>query len=239
MRSSAAPPASADCSTYSPVSRGLRPSSRVFTRGCLPRFVLSGAARRASLGVSCPSAHPRPAGPLPRGFHTPLRSGLRVSTLSPASSPRALPALFHAGALLGFALQGLDPPGPSAPLTRPVTPATLAARRLRTSRRSESRLVVRAARKPVLGASRPRSPNPPAGCSPDAVGLAPLLGFILPEALPPPAAPPRPGGHPPLGFRATFGLAPRDRPDPPGSSTASGLARLLEPSSLSEVPSPF
>jgi hypothetical protein len=209
-------------------------------RASRPSRVQGRSAQRASLGVPCPSAHHGLAGPLIAGLPTsPLRSVLRVSTLPTVCSPRALPTIFQAGALLGFALQGLAPPGPSAPLTRPVTPATLAARRLRTSRRSESRLVVRAARKPVLGASRPRSPNPPAGCSPDAVGLAPLLGFILPEALPPPAAPPRPGGHPPLGFRATFGLAPRDRPDPPGSSTASGLARLLEPSSLSEVPSPF
>jgi hypothetical protein len=89
MRSSAAPPASADCSTYSPDSRGLRPSFRVFTRGYLPRFVLSGAARRASLGVSCPSAHARLAGPLTAGLPHPATFRPQGFPPSRRLSPRA------------------------------------------------------------------------------------------------------------------------------------------------------
>jgi hypothetical protein len=77
------------------------------------RDALAGhASQRASRGVPCPSAHAGFAGPLARGFQAPLRSAPRVSTLSAASSPRALPGLFHPGALLGFALQGFAPPGP-------------------------------------------------------------------------------------------------------------------------------
>jgi len=218
MGSSATTPASADRSTYSPHSQGLRPSSRVFTRGRLPRHALSSAARRASLGVSCPSAHARPAGPLARGFHAPLRSGLEVSTSSPACSPRALPALFHAGAPMGFALQGFAPPGPSAPLPRPHHPhdvgcppaAHLAAVQVAPSRR--------ATRKPVLRASRTRSPLPAAGCSPDAAGERSPPGFSSSLGpLLPPAAPPR-SAAPSMDFPTAFGLAPCSRPGPPRSS---------------------
>jgi hypothetical protein len=85
---------------------GLRPSSRVFTRGRLSRPLLAKPARHASRGVSRPSAHHGSAGPHTRGSHTPLRSVPRVSTLSTASSPRTLPTVFQAGALLGF-----RPPG--------------------------------------------------------------------------------------------------------------------------------
>jgi hypothetical protein len=86
----AAPPASADCSTYSPGSRGLRLSSKVVTRGRLPRFVLAVVAQRASPGVSCPSAHARPAGPLARRIRT-LRyvpaPGFRPSRRFPPREP--------------------------------------------------------------------------------------------------------------------------------------------------------
>jgi hypothetical protein len=143
----------------------LRPSGRRATRlswGFLP---FSTCQTRGSTCAGVPSS--------------PLRSGPRVSTLSPASSPRALPALFHAGALLGFALQGFPPPGPSVPLTRPVTPTTLAARRLYTSRRKGTHGIGRALRKPVPGASRSRSPDAPAGCSP-------VAGVRSPPGLHPP-----------------------------------------------------
>jgi hypothetical protein len=239
MGSSAATPASADCSTYSPHSQGLRPSSRVFTRGYLSRRALSSAARRASLGVSCPSAHARPAGPLARGFHAPLRSGHEVSTSSPAYSPRALPAVFHAGAPMGFALQGFAPPGPSAPLPRPHHPHDVGCPPAAHFAAAEVAPFRRATRKPVLRASRPRSPLPAAGCSPDAAGERSPPG--LPSSLgplPPPAAPPRSAASPhglPDGFR-TCALQP---PRPSGVFTASGPARLREPSSPSEVLSPF
>jgi hypothetical protein len=169
---------------------------------------------------------------------SPLRSGPRVSTLSPASSPRALPALFHAGALLGFALQGFLLRvrrhllrGPSPPRRWPPAGCTLRGGKERTESAAHpaspsSRLLV-----PGVRMLRPAVRQSPKS--------APLVGFILPEACDPPAAPPRPGGHPPLGFRTTFGLAPCGRPGPPGSSTASGLTRLQEPGSLSEVLSPL
>ncbi len=78
--------------------------------------------RRASHGVRRPSAHDGIAGPLARGFQPPLRSAPRVSTLSAASSPRTLPVVFHTGALMGFALQGFTPPGPSLPPSEGPTP---------------------------------------------------------------------------------------------------------------------
>jgi hypothetical protein len=202
-----------------PIARPTRLAPRAFAPP--PGFSLEAACRASSfraprdaplLGFRALQRMPDSRVHSPRGFQPPLRSGLRVSTLSPACSPRALPALFHAGALLGFALQGLAPPGPSAPLTRPVTPTTLAARRLRTSRRPESRQIGRATRQPVLGASRTRSPNRPTGCSPGAKRPAPLLGFILPEALPPPAAPPRLAAIPPWASRRPSSLRPAVAP---------------------------
>jgi hypothetical protein len=93
--------------TGEPGSRGLRLSFRVSPEASRRDAAPRGAeARHASPGVLCPSAHARPAGPLARGFQPSLRSVLRVSTLSTASSPRALPTGFQAGALLGF-----RPPG--------------------------------------------------------------------------------------------------------------------------------
>ena len=85
--------------------------------------------------------------------------------------------------------------------------------------------------RPRTPQARPRGfPYPESGTPDRLLSLtpesAPLLGFLLPEASVPPVAPPRSGGHPPMGFRATFGLAPRDRPGPPGSSTTGDLARL-------------
>jgi hypothetical protein len=93
-------------------------------------------ARRASPGVRCPSALDGSTGPHTRVFQLPLRSALRVSSLSAACSPRTLPALFHAGALMGFSPSGVfssEPAGtpcgarhlhdvgrpPSAPVRRP------------------------------------------------------------------------------------------------------------------------
>ncbi len=156
-------------------------------RASRPSRVQGRSAQRASLGVPCPSAHHGLAGPLIAGFPTsPLRSVLRVSTLPTVCSPRALPTMFQAGALLGFALQGFAPPGPPVPLTRPVTPTTLKARQLRTSWRPGSHQNRRATRLPVLGASRPRSPIPPAGCSPGPSGSLPswASSFLGPFRLP-------------------------------------------------------
>jgi hypothetical protein len=140
-------------------------------------------ARRASPGVRCPSALDGSTGPHARDFQLPLRSTLRVSTLSAACSPRTLPALFHAGALMGFSPSGgfsSEPVGtpygarhlhdvgrpPSAPLQRPgpcPSEATI--------------------RKPVHEASRARNPCRSRGCYPAWYGRIPswassFLGFL-------------------------------------------------------------
>jgi hypothetical protein len=239
MGSSAVPPASADCSTYSPRFRGLRPSSKVVTRGRLSRFVLAGAARRASPGVSCPSAHARPAGPLARGIRTPRyvpASGFRPSRRLPPrepSRPCFMPERSWASPFRGFFLQARRYPsrGPSPPRRWPPAGCTLRGGKERTE--SAAHPASPSSRLPVPGV---RMLRPAVRQSPKS---APLLGFLLLEACSRPAAPPRPGGHPPMGFRAAFGLAPCGHPGPPGSSTASGLARLQEPSRLSEVLSPL
>jgi len=239
MGSSAAPPASADCSTYSPRFPGLRLSSKVVTRGRLPRFVLPGAARRASPGVSCPSAHARPAGPLARGFRVPRyvpAPGFRPSRRLPPrepSRPCFMPERSWASPFRGFLLRDRRclSRGPSPPRRWLPAGCTLRGGKERTESAARS-----ASPSPGLPVPGVRMPRPAVRQSPES---APLLGFILPEACDPPAAPPRPGGHPPLGFRTTFELAPRGRPGPPGSSTTSGLTRLREPGCLSEVLSPF
>jgi hypothetical protein len=123
MGSSTASPASADFSTYSPGSQGLRPSSRVFTRGCLPRCALAGLARRASPGVPCPSAHAGRAGPLIAGLPTPATFRPQgfdpLAGLLPARPPgpvscRSAPGLRPSGACSSRVRRHLSR-GPSPP----------------------------------------------------------------------------------------------------------------------------
>jgi hypothetical protein len=182
MGSSAATPASADCSTYSPHSQGLRPSSRVFTRSCLPRRALSSAARRASLGVSCPAAHPDPrvhsrGGSTPR--YVPASRFLPPRRFPPRepSRPCFMPERPWALPSRGFLLRN------RRRLSRgPITLTTLAARRLRTSRRQRSHRLGARPASPSSGLPVPgvRSPQPAARPTP--LGNDPLLGFLLPGA---------------------------------------------------------
>jgi hypothetical protein len=130
----------------------LRPLGRRATRlswGFLPFSTCQ------TRGSTCAGRSELPATFRPRGFD-PLAGFLPASPPGPVSC-RSAP---------GLRPSGVPPPGPSAPLTRPVTSTTLAARRLYTSRRKGAHGIGRAPRKPVLEASRPRSPDAPAGCSP-------------------------------------------------------------------------
>jgi hypothetical protein len=168
-------------------------------RASRPSRVQGRSAQRASLGVPCPSAHHGLAGPLIAGLPiSPLRSALRVSTLPTVCSPRALPTIFQAGALLGFALQGFAPPGPSVPLTRPVTPTTLKARQLRTSWRPGSHRT----------GARPASPS--SGLTvPGVRSRRPVVHQYRRDRSPP-------GLHPSWGPSASRRAAPIWRPSPPG-----------------------
>jgi hypothetical protein len=100
----------------------------------------------------------------------------------------------------------------------PITLTTLAARRLRTSRRQRSHRLGARPASPSSGLPVPgvRSPQPAARPTP--LGNDPLLGFHPPWGLflHPPHRPDR--RLPPMGFLTAFGLAPCSRPGPPGCS---------------------
>jgi hypothetical protein len=221
--------------TYTPVSRGLRPSFRARSRRPPPDRPCGLHARRASPGVSCPSAHHGSAGPLARGSQPPLRSAPGVSTPSAASSPRALPGLFHPGALLGFSLQGFDPPGPPVPPSEgPSPPRRWAAAGSATSGARDRAIVARsAASSPRLVVPGVRPPQHWLRASRRAIPS--WASSSLGLSRPPPHRPRFPGGHPPSSFRTGIGLAPRSRPGSAGSSTATDLARLRESSGPFEV----
>jgi hypothetical protein len=191
--------------------------------------------RRASRGVSCPSAHHGFAGPPAQGSQPLLRSALRVSTLSAACSPRALPGLFHPGALMGFTLQGFDPPGPSVPPSEgPSPPRRWAAAGRATSGARGRAIVARpAASSPRLLVPGVRPPRRWFRASRRA--FPSWASSSLGISRPPPSRPRFPGGHPPSSVRTGIGLSPCSRPGSAGSSTATDLARLRESSVPCEV----
>jgi hypothetical protein len=229
-----------------PIARPTRLASLAFASP--PRLSLEAACRASSLraprdapllGFPALQHMPDPRVHL-RGKLRPPRyvpaSGFRPSRRLPPrepSRPCFMPERSWASPFRGFLLRDRRclSRGPSPPRRWLPAGCTLRGGKERTESAARS-----ASPSPGLPVPGVRMPRPAVRQSPES---APLLGFILPEACDPPAAPPRPGGHPPLGFRTTFELAPRGRPGPPGFSTTSGLARLREPSSLSEVLSPL
>ena len=216
----------------------IRLSYRVFTRGRLSRHALSSAARRASLGVSCPSAHPDPR-VHSRGASTPryvpasrFRPPRRLTPREP-SRPCFMPERPWASPFRGLLLRVRRSFSRSS-----ITLTTLAARRLRTSRRSRSHRLGARPASPSSGLPVPGVRSPQPAVRPTPLGNDPLLGFHPPWGLFRPRRAAPIGGSPlglPDGLR-TCALQP---PRPSGVFTASGLARLREPSSPSEVLSPL
>jgi hypothetical protein len=237
LGSSIAAPASADCSTYSPRFRGLRLSSRVSPEVACRAHSLRSSHSAPLLGFSALQHMPGPRVHL-HGVSTPRYvppSGFLPSRRLPPREPSR--PCFRPERSWASPFRGLLLTGPSAPLSRPVTPTTLAARRLRTSRRPGTRLSVARSASPSSGLPVPgvRSPGRLFAGVPRAL---PLLGFSLPEAFRHPPCRPDPAAIPP-GLSSDLRACAPQSPRPPGVLTASGLAQLREPGGPSEVLSPF